>query len=320
MRDELLQKEWGTTGKFSRTWKGISSHRLQDRNRRAVILICHSAWVHEEEEHAVHFMERRYHAGMQSHQGGLTFYCEDAGTCCCASTVHSLAHVLSFVLWEGLWQVEAVRLSSLYILIVLTVLEHLSLKPPGHLWFGLPSDLDGEPHRLRVHHRLIFKGLLKPRSPRPGMFFLIFISCRAVDDAPLVLHVILPLLQTEDKQHSQTVARVKATWNQSPTSCHAEAMILHIWSWMWEIYFLEGGINLLLLKLHPLQLLLLYPPPLLIFSCFGHLFKSGSHVHLLFEWWLLSPHWSCFSFVTLLENTAILTCDTEKKLFISINN
>lgn len=89
---------------------------------------------------------------MQSHQGGLTFYCEDAGACCCASAVHSLAHVLSLVLWEGLRQVEAERLPPLYILIVLTVLEHLSLKPPGDLWLWLPSDLNCEPNWLLVHH------------------------------------------------------------------------------------------------------------------------------------------------------------------------
>lgn len=137
---------------------------------------------------------------MQSHQGDLTFYCEDAGTCCCASAVHCLAHVLSLVLREGLWQVEAGRLPSLDVLIVLTVLEHLPLKPPGHLWLGLPCDLNGEPNWLRVHHRLIFKGLFKPRSPRSGMVLLIFIGCRAVDDAPLVLQIIVLLLQTDDKE------------------------------------------------------------------------------------------------------------------------
>lgn len=221
MRDEVLQKEWETTGKVSRTWKhGRASVviRCKRENRRAVIHICRSARIEEEEEHAIHFTERRCRAGMQSHQSGLTFYCEDAGARRGASAVHGLAHIFSLILWEGFWQVEAVRLSSLYILIVLTVLEHLSLKPPGHLRLGLPGDLNGEPHRLRVHHRLIFEGLLKPWSPRPGVILLIFVGCRAINDATLVLHIVLLLLQTDDRKFTtvadrkfSTVARVKST-------------------------------------------------------------------------------------------------------------
>lgn len=80
-----------------------------------------------------------------------------------------------------------------------------------------------------------------------------------------------------------------------------QELCIFIWRWKWEIYFLEGGINLLLLKLHPHELLLLYPPPLLIFSGFGHLFESSSHVHLLLERGLLGPRWSCFPFLVLLE-------------------
>lgn len=131
---------------------------------------------------------------MQSHQGGLTFYCEDAGAGCRASAVHRLAHVLSLVLWEGLWQVEAVCLSSLYVLIVLTVLQHLPFEPPGHLRLGLPCDLHGEAHRLRVHHRLVFKGLFKPGSPRPGVLFFIVVGRRTVDDATLFICVVVLLL------------------------------------------------------------------------------------------------------------------------------
>ena len=208
-RGKVLQRERETTGKVSTTWKGVSSRTLQERNRRAVIHICHPAQVCKEEEHAVHFMQRgwnphrRNRAGMQSHQGGLTFYCEDAGARCCASAVHGLAHVLALVLREGLGQVEAVRLSSLYILIVLTVLERLSLEPPGDLRLWLPSDLNSEPHRLLVHHRLILEGLFEPRRPRPGVILLIFIGCRAVDDAALILPIILLFLQTHVNKNQE---------------------------------------------------------------------------------------------------------------------
>lgn len=201
---------WEKTGKDSRT--GGSSVVISWKKKNSNYpIICHASRVHKEEEHAMHFMQRKYHAGMRSHQGGLTFYCEDAGTRCRASAVYSFAHVLSLVFWEGLWQVEAVCLSSLYILIVLTVLEHLPLKPPGHLRLGLPGDLHGEAHRLWVHHRLVFQGLFKPRGPRPGVVFLIFVGCRAVDDAALVVHVVVFLLETDDKKEITRIGRIKAT-------------------------------------------------------------------------------------------------------------
>ena len=306
VRDKVLQKEWETTGKVSRTWKhGRASVVIgcKRENRRAVIHICRSARTEEEEDHAIHFTEERCRAGMQSHQGGLTFYCEDAGARRGASAVHGLAHVLSLVLWEGLWQVEAVRLSPLYILIVLTVLEHLPLKPPGHLRLGLPGDLNGEPHRLRVHHWLIFEGLLEPWSPRPGVILLIFVGCRAVNDATLVLHIVLLLLQTDERKFNLQLLPGSNQPRATLVRCsHALGMMLHLLYGHehGRFYLLEGGINLLLLKLHPLQLLLLYPPPFLILSGFGHLFKSGFHIHLLFEWWLLGPRRSRFSFLILL--------------------
>lgn len=49
------------------------------------------------------------------------------------------------------------------------------------------------------------------------------------------------------------------------------------------IYFLESGVDLLLLELHPLKLLLLDPPPLLLLPGLGHLLKACAHVHLLLE-------------------------------------
>lgn len=131
----------------------------------------------------------------RSHQGGLTFYREDAGAGCRASAVHRLAHVLALVLGKGLWQVEAVCLASLDVLIVLAVLQHLALKPPGHLRLGLPCDLDGEAHGFRVHHRLVLKRLFEPRGPRPGVVVLVVIGRRAVDDAALLVDLVLLLLQ-----------------------------------------------------------------------------------------------------------------------------
>lgn len=121
----------------------------------------------------------------------LTFHCEDTGAGGSASAVDGFAHVFSLVFREGFGQVKAVRLTPINVLIVLTVREHLTLEPPGDFGLGLACDLHCKPHGLGIYHRLVFQGLFEPRSPRPGVIFFIVVRCRAVDDASLVLFLIV---------------------------------------------------------------------------------------------------------------------------------
>jgi len=67
------------------------------------------------------------------------------------------------------------------------------------------------------------------------------------------------------------------------------------------IYFLEGGVDFLLLKLHALQFLLFYSSLLLFFSGFGHLLEAGTHVHLLLERCLIGLRSIHIDFLFLLQ-------------------
>lgn len=178
----------------------FSSHKLQrKKERKIVIQVCFH--LRATGRGACGPLRRvgRRRAAMQSHQRGLTFYREDAGAGCSASAVHGLTHVLALVLREGFRQVQTVRLAPFDVLIVLTVLEHLALKPPGHLRLRLAGDLHAEPDRLGVHHRQVLQGLFEPRRPRPGGIFFIFEGRGAVDDARLVVDIVLFLLQIDHK-------------------------------------------------------------------------------------------------------------------------